>query len=276
LGDDFVELYNNTDSPLLVTTTDGSKGWAVAASDGVVRFVVPAGTVIPARGHFLGVNTLGYSLSGYPAGNDGTNPTTANGDATAVLDAVSITQRDDGNVVIENASFEASGDAALATGIISPKQVAGWSAAGTVGVTLGALVIAVAPDNFTALANVAPVTAAIGWAYYVLFESSPARGTLGKIALNLFVGDVHGDPISYRRAAFRYLFKIFSTLLLGLGWFMAAFTPRKQALHDVMAGTLVLRRVTYLVTGQEPPTEPGDYWDGGRWVASVRSAERSS
>ena len=147
---------------------------------------------------------------------------------------------------------------------------------GAVGVTLGALVIAVAPDNFTALANVAPVTAAIGWAYYVLFESSPARGTLGKIALNLFVGDVHGDPISYPRAAFRYFFKIFSTLLLGLGWFMAAFTPRKQALHDVMAGTLVLRRVTYLVTGQEPPSEPGDYWDGGRWVASVRPAERSS
>jgi len=100
---------------------------------------------------------------------------------------------------------------------------------GAVGVTLGALVIAVAPDNFTALANVAPVTAAIGWAYYVLFESSPARGTLGKIALNLFVGDVHGDPISYPRAAFRYFFKIFSTLLLGLGWFMAAFTPQAGA-----------------------------------------------
>ena len=147
---------------------------------------------------------------------------------------------------------------------------------GAVGVTLGTLVIAVAPANLPALANVVPVTAAIWWAYYVLFESSPARGTLGKIALNLFVGDVHGDPISYRRAAFRYLFKVFSTLLLGLGWLMPAFTPRKQALHDVMAGTLVLRRVTYLVTGQEPPTEPGDYWDGGRWVASVQSVERSS
>ena len=79
-NDEFVELYNNTDSPLLVTTTDGSKGWALAASDGVVRFVVPAGTLIPARGHFLGVNTLGYSLSGYPAGNDGAAATTATGD----------------------------------------------------------------------------------------------------------------------------------------------------------------------------------------------------
>jgi CSLREA domain-containing protein len=79
-NDEFIELYNNTDSPLLVTTTDSSAGWALAASDGVVRFVVPTGTVIPARGHFLGVNTVGYSLSAYPAGNDGTNPTTATGD----------------------------------------------------------------------------------------------------------------------------------------------------------------------------------------------------
>jgi uncharacterized RDD family membrane protein YckC len=146
---------------------------------------------------------------------------------------------------------------------------------GAVGATLGTLVITVAPDNRLALANVLPVTSAIGWAYFVLFETSPARGTLGKIALNLFVADVHGDPISYPRAALRYLFKTFSTLLLGLGWIMAAFTPRKQALHDLMAGTLVLRRVTYLMIGQEPPTEPGDYWDGGRWVASVRPMEKS-
>lgn len=146
---------------------------------------------------------------------------------------------------------------------------------GAVGITLGALVITLAPGNFVALANVLPVTTTIGWAYYVLFETSPTRGTPGKIALNLFVADKYGDPISYRRAAFRYLFKSVSTLLLGMGWLMAAFTPRKQALHDIMAGTLVLRRVTYLVIGQEPPTEPGDYWDGSRWVASVRPMERS-
>ncbi len=61
-NDEYIELYNNTDSPLFVTTTDSSPGWAVAASDGVTRFIVPNGTVIPARGHFLGVNSLGYSL----------------------------------------------------------------------------------------------------------------------------------------------------------------------------------------------------------------------
>jgi hypothetical protein len=79
-NDEFIELYNNTDTPLLVTTTDGSEGWAVAASDGLVRFIIPQGTVIPARGHFLSPNLLGYSLYGYPAGDGSFQPPFALGD----------------------------------------------------------------------------------------------------------------------------------------------------------------------------------------------------
>ena len=81
-NDEFIELYNNTETPLAINTTDGSSGWAVAASDGVIRFVIPNGTVIPARGHFLGVNSTAYSLDSYPAGNANNEPTTASGDAT--------------------------------------------------------------------------------------------------------------------------------------------------------------------------------------------------
>src|SRR5262245_57717971 len=69
-NDEFIELYNNTDTPIAVATTDGSSGWALAASDAVIRFIIPNGTVIPAHGHFLGVNSAAYSLSDYPAGND--------------------------------------------------------------------------------------------------------------------------------------------------------------------------------------------------------------
>ncbi|HEU4509764.1 MAG TPA: lamin tail domain-containing protein [Pyrinomonadaceae bacterium] len=76
--DEFVEIYNNTDTDHIVATTDGSAGYALVASDGIARFVIPNGTIIPARGHFLGVNSVGYSLSGYPAGNGAT----ATGDAT--------------------------------------------------------------------------------------------------------------------------------------------------------------------------------------------------
>lgn len=78
--DEYIELYNNTDAPLVVATTDGSEGWALVAADGVTRFVVPNGTIIPARGHFLGVNSIGYSLANY--GGTGA----AAGDATYTTD----------------------------------------------------------------------------------------------------------------------------------------------------------------------------------------------
>jgi predicted extracellular nuclease len=81
-NDEFVELYNNTNSDILVNATDGSAGYSLAASDGIARFTVPNGTTIPARGHYLGVNSVGYSLAGYPAGNG----TTATGDATYTAD----------------------------------------------------------------------------------------------------------------------------------------------------------------------------------------------
>ncbi len=81
-NDEFIELCNNTETPIAVSATDGSSGWSVAASDGVIRFVVPNGTIIPAHGHYLGVNSAGYSLSSYPAGNG----TTTTGDASYTLD----------------------------------------------------------------------------------------------------------------------------------------------------------------------------------------------
>jgi hypothetical protein len=81
-NDEFVEIYNNSNSDITVNAFDGSAGFALAASDGVARFTIPNGTVIPARGHYLGVNSVNYSLASYPAGNG----TTATGDATFTTD----------------------------------------------------------------------------------------------------------------------------------------------------------------------------------------------
>src|SRR5678816_2582358 len=79
-NDEFIELYNNSGADH--TVAGGGTGYAVAASNGVARCVVPNGTVIPNRGHYLCVNSIGYSLASYPAGNG----TTATGDATYTLD----------------------------------------------------------------------------------------------------------------------------------------------------------------------------------------------
>ena len=81
-NDEFIELYNNSGADVTVSTSDGSSGWAVATSDGVARCIVPNGTVVPNRGHYLCVNSSGYSLGSYPAGNG----TTATGDATYTTD----------------------------------------------------------------------------------------------------------------------------------------------------------------------------------------------
>lgn len=80
--DEFVEIYNNTIGPLTVLTLDGSSGYGVAASDGVIRCTIPNATTIPSRGHYLCVNSVGYSLASYPAGN----ATTATGNATYTTD----------------------------------------------------------------------------------------------------------------------------------------------------------------------------------------------
>lgn len=80
-NDEFIEIHNNTASDHTVAGGSGT-GYGVAASDGVTRCSIPNGTVIPARGHYLCVNSVGYSLASYPAGNG----TTATGDATYTTD----------------------------------------------------------------------------------------------------------------------------------------------------------------------------------------------
>ncbi|MBC7931096.1 MAG: DUF11 domain-containing protein [Rubrivivax sp.] len=68
-SDEFIEIYNNIGTDQLVSATDGSAGYAVVASDGVARCTIPNGTRIPNGGHYLCVNSGGYSLDAYPAGN---------------------------------------------------------------------------------------------------------------------------------------------------------------------------------------------------------------
>jgi uncharacterized RDD family membrane protein YckC len=77
--------------------------------------------------------------------------------------------------------------------------------------------------------------------YYSLMESSSMQATLGKRALGLRVTDLNGERISFARALGRWAGKIISGLTLGIGYIMAGFTSKKQALHDMIAGCLVVR-----------------------------------
>lgn len=103
------------------------------------------------------------------------------------------------------------------------------------------------------------------WLYFGLMESSLQQATLGKQALGIIVTDIYGQKISFLRATKRHFAKIISVvillsgyiiavltgidfvriipgLILLISYIIAAFTEKKQTLHDLMAGTLVVNR----------------------------------
>lgn len=79
------------------------------------------------------------------------------------------------------------------------------------------------------------------WLYYALMESSGKQGTLGKMVLKLKVTDTNGNRITFGRATGRYFAKLISSMTLLIGYIIVGFTEKKQALHDFIAGTVVLK-----------------------------------
>ena len=111
---------------------------------------------------------------------------------------------------------------------------------------------------FTAMANTGFLASEVGaaladrlvtyglvifwWFYCALFESSSWQATVGKKALFLKVTDAGGNRIGFLQATARHLLKTVSLLPVGIGFFIAGFTKRKQALHDVIAKTYIVRK----------------------------------
>ncbi|MBX9695642.1 MAG: RDD family protein [Cyanobacteria bacterium] len=83
----------------------------------------------------------------------------------------------------------------------------------------------------------------VPWLYFAIMESSEMQATLGKRALGLKVTDINGNRLSFARATGRHFGKVLSALMLGIGFLMIAFTPRRQGLHDVIADTSVVKLV---------------------------------
>ena len=115
------------------------------------------------------------------------------------------------------------------------------------GIISGIVVALVSPDAldnpasdwFGILANLGQ--SIVSAAYFVFMHSSSKQATLGKMALGLKVTDLDGQRIGLVKAINRNLGKIISYVLLGIGFFMAGFTKKKQGLHDKMVATLVVR-----------------------------------
>ncbi len=76
--------------------------------------------------------------------------------------------------------------------------------------------------------------------YFAVAESGPHAATFGKRALDLAVRDRNGEPPGFRRALLRLLLRFLTAGTLLLGWLTILFTPRRQALHDLLSGTVVV------------------------------------
>jgi len=94
---------------------------------------------------------------------------------------------------------------------------------------------------FVMIVLIAGIAGLSVWLYEALMTSSSRQATLGKMVFRMKVTDLSGARISFARATGRFLAKILSGMILNIGYIMAGFTERKQALHDMIAGTLVLR-----------------------------------
>lgn len=85
------------------------------------------------------------------------------------------------------------------------------------------------------------LSAVIPWLYFARQESGIKMATIGKRVVGIQVIDTDGYPISFLRATGRYFAKIISAFPCLIGFLFPLFTPKKQALHDMIAGTLVVR-----------------------------------
>ena len=110
------------------------------------------------------------------------------------------------------------------------------------------------------------LTLVLRWLYFALMESSDWQATLGKRALGIKVTDDAGERIDFGRATWRYASAAVSYLILYIGFMLAGWTARKQALHDLIAGTCVVFRD--VEAGQAMPTiRPAMPWYG--WVLNL-------
>jgi len=83
---------------------------------------------------------------------------------------------------------------------------------------------------------------ALAWPYFAVLESSAWQASLGKRALGIVVTDAAGRRISLGRATVRYVARYLSLFTMLIGYLIQPFTRRRQALHDLLAGTLVVKQ----------------------------------
>jgi uncharacterized RDD family membrane protein YckC len=131
--------------------------------------------------------------------------------------------------------------------------------------------LAATNNGFLIYAWIVSTTSVLMWLYFILLERSPRQATLGKRWMGLLVTDCAGNRLTLKRAALRtaaklaffeigHLSFLFPTplfnesnppfrvgflvviALMAVYFFFTLVTPKRQSIHDLLAGTLVVRR----------------------------------
>ncbi|WP_406662460.1 RDD family protein [Methanolobus sp. ZRKC3] len=114
------------------------------------------------------------------------------------------------------------------------------------GVIAGSIAGAVAKSDFfpvffsTISFFITGIFVLLRWLYFAIMESSSYQATFGKKLIGIKVTDVSGNRVTFMRATVRHLAKILSRIIFYIGYFMIGFTEKKQGLHDIIAGCLVI------------------------------------
>jgi uncharacterized RDD family membrane protein YckC/Tfp pilus assembly major pilin PilA len=109
-------------------------------------------------------------------------------------------------------------------------------------IAVWALVLSVIENKQQASLLILFASLLVPWLYFALMESSSMQATLGKAAVGIQVTDLKGERVGFGRATGRYFGKIPSSLIFNIGFAMAGFTERRQALHDKIANTLIVHK----------------------------------
>lgn len=86
------------------------------------------------------------------------------------------------------------------------------------------------------------IIAAMTILYMIIMNASKWQGTVGKIIVGIKVVDMEGNRLTMGKSGLRYLGYIVSSFTMGVGFILAAFTDKKQALHDMLVQTLVVKK----------------------------------
>jgi uncharacterized RDD family membrane protein YckC len=129
--------------------------------------------------------------------------------------------------------------------LVIPGSIIGAIIGVVLGASMGAVGSGESAIEVVAQLSSALINFAIGLTYYTWFHASKGGATLGKMAVGIKVVRGNGERLTKARAFGRYWAMLLSSFTLGIGFLMAAFTERKQGLHDMICDTLVVDRWAY-------------------------------